>query len=145
MLKFRDIGQVDLEKLRGFEATLSFQLPEDYRRFLEKHNGASFRGARYWVPDLQVEEDLDVLYGFHENPSLDIRSVRKDMDGEVPPNSIIIGDGVGGNLIVLQEGCVSYYDHQYCYPQSSDKSNAYRIADTFTDFLDSLKEPPSNV
>ena len=141
MVDFKVLGTVSPGQADAFEAELGFKLPQDYKMFIEKYNGASFRGALYWVPKLNVREDLDILFGILDNRSLDIRFQRKEMIGEIPNDSLVIGYSSGGGLIVLSQEYVAFYDHSYYYRQSSDSGNAYKIAGSFSEFLAMLEEP----
>jgi hypothetical protein len=134
-------GKLEDDTLMSFEEELSFQLPEDYEHFLRQNNGGNFMGARYRVSDLDADEPLNVLFGINVERAQDLRFWRKEMAGEIPENSLIIGDGTCGGFILLYENCVHFYDHQHYYAQSSKDKNTYRISDSFGEFIDSLKAP----
>jgi hypothetical protein len=81
-----------------------------------------------------------VLFGLnHPKRSLDLRFWQREMAGDIPEKSIIIGNDPGGNLLVLDDKGVYYYDHVHYYPQSSVKKNAYKVASSFTEFLNLLR------
>jgi len=142
MISFRKFEQADSQALAAFESTLPFALPADYRAFLEKHNGGLFKGALFLVPELKTEETLDVLFGFNPKRALDLRFWQKEMAGEIPEKSLIIGKDPGGNLLVLDQEGIYYWDHTHYYPQSSNAKNAYKVASSMTEFLEKLRPPP---
>jgi hypothetical protein len=66
----------------------------------------------------------------------------KSTRGEVPSDSLIIGRDPGSNFVVLETGGdVYYYDHTHAYPQSSEDRNAYKITNSFSEFLKILRMP----
>ena len=140
MTEFKNLGPGNPATIEDFESGLGFTLPLDYKAFLTEHNGARFKsGNHFWVEELKTEEDLDLLYGLFEGHSdLDLRSIHKEMTGEIPAKSLIIGRTSGGGLIVLLPDGLALYDHAHDYRQSSEAGNAYRIAHGFTELLEML-------
>jgi hypothetical protein len=146
MVDFESFEPANQEAVRAFQSSIRFALPADYRRFLEQYNGGKFKGALFRVPVLQTDEALDVLFGLnfgidHPKRSLDLSFWQIEMAGEVPEQSIIIGSDPGGNFLVLDDEGVYYYDHVHYYPQSSVERNAYKVASSFTEFLNLLRPP----
>ena len=95
--------------------------------------------AEFYIEYLEETVYLDTLY------TIDGVSKWSNMwPGDIPPKSILIGDDTRGGQILLwsnggEDDGIYYYDHAYTFGQSSDDSNTYFIADTFTEFIDSLK------
>ena len=128
--------------IKQFESRIGLALPADYKIFLEQHNGGIFHGALFAVPKLGTDEALDILYGFIDSErSLDLRFWQKEMEGEIPENSIIIGTDPGGNTLVLDNEGIYYWDHEHYYPQTSNKKNADKVAGSFTEFMTLLRPP----
>jgi hypothetical protein len=138
MVDCESFGGISVEALELFCKDLPLVLPDGYRAFLQESNGGYFRGNKFPIPELRDGGELDVLFGINLARPLDLRFWMVEMKGEIPAEAIIVGGDPGGNFIVLEDGRVWYYDHQYRFPQSSDNQNSYFVADTFGEFLNLL-------
>lgn len=135
---------IDPATLQAFKSQIAFQLPDDYRAFLRDSNGGSFINE---YPTL-VAETIGAIYcnslfGLGLNSSLDLAFWWKELDGELLPQSLVIGNDPGGGLFLLssalEDNGVFYYDHSYFFRSSTDHLNAYPICNNFTTFLGLLK------
>ena len=63
---------------------------------------------------------------------------------DIPEHSLLIGDFQDGAfLLLIPDGeykGIYYYDHAYSFEQSDDHCNTYFLAETFSDFLDCIKQ-----
>ena len=96
------------EDLARFEAELGVPLPEDYRQFLARFNGALPEPNKFRVSWVDPERgrhypraSLDLLFGLNEEPSSDLRSNRDLLEGSAPEGLLPIGRDPGANLILI--------------------------------------------
>ena len=129
------------------EKSLGFSLPNDYRDFLKLYNGGipeklffSFKGTK------EDSSLVDRLFGFIENEYRNIIEYHRSYKKRIPSNALPIGIDPGGNLILLSVsgpdyGKVYFWDHDWEVEdgQIPDYSNLTLIADSFEEFLNSLK------
>ena len=139
---------IALEKnIKDFEQHIGFSLPDDYKEFLRKYNGGTpkIRYSTFTVADLDEEIPLHVLYGLCVDKKLDLHTWHSEYEDDLGEYSIIIGHDHGSGIIVLVNEAdvkeVYYWDHTFNFEQSSEEENTYKIADSFQDFIDGLKNP----
>ncbi len=138
-------GAATEQDVCAFETSLGVRLPEDYRRFLLKHNGGRPRPATFRIGAAEGESRVHLFLGLHDGPSW--ASLRRDVETlrhRIPRNTIPIGDDPFGNslLLVLQgsrRGELCFWDHE-CEGGPSTWDNVTPVAASFTAFLESLKE-----
>lgn len=139
-------GNVSDKMISEFEHHIGFTLPEDYREFLLKYNGGTSqkRYSTFFVKELNQEISLDVLFGLNVD-KLDLQKWNDEFVDDMLENTIIIGDDPGGGLIVLINGLdmkgVYYWDDSFNFEQSSEERNIYKVADSFHEFIEVLKNP----
>jgi hypothetical protein len=139
MMVFNANGRGTDAAVSAFEADIGFQLPHDYRTFLERHNGGSFGGG---FPEVEADVistvSIDNLLGLDMPRALDLSFWNREMRGEIPPASLLIGTSPGGGFFLLccnpEEAGVYYYDHAYDFPSSADEGNTYFVAKDFGEF-----------
>ena len=125
------------------------EIPNDYKEFLIKTNGG--RNTSYTnlnqleISDIKEVINIDVMFGVNTNiKNADIDQWSSEYADDLFPNSLIIGDTIQHGFVVFwlsgdeNEG-IYYYDDTYEFDSSSDDSNAYFLAKTFTDFQDLIK------
>lgn len=140
-------GKATKESIEELEKTLGFLIPDDYKDFLGEYNGGTskVRYSKFFVKELNQEIPLDVLYGISVKRTFDLSECYEEFEEDMLQNSLIIGDDPGSGLIVLitdpENHGVYYWDHSFHFPQSSEEENTYKIADSFTDFINELKKP----
>jgi len=135
----------------AFEERNRIRLPADYRELLIIHNGGRPVPSVCVVPELGEALRVDMLFGLGHVPSLDLDSWYKEYRSEMPPGFLVIG-GVGPILFILgtqkPDIGVFCWDHSHVLSGSSEEAgNTYRIASTFTEFVNSLRSEavPPNV
>jgi SMI1 / KNR4 family (SUKH-1) len=141
----------DIEK---FETIINTKLPEDYKSFLLKYNGGRpikedcFKYVETINGKTRVTgsgiEWFMALYGGKFNNILKEYNLLK---GRIPYEMIPIANGFCGNAICLcirgaNYGKVYYWDHENENPEDDNPwyENVYLIANSFTDFINSLHE-----
>ncbi|MCC5803760.1 SMI1/KNR4 family protein [Rossellomorea vietnamensis] len=140
-------GKASDESLEKLEELVGFSLPNDYKEFLKEYNGGTskVRYSKFFVNDINQEIPLDVLYGIDVNSTFDLYECNEEFEEDMVPNSLIIGDDPGSGFIVLitdpENYGVYYWDHSFYFPQSSEDENTYKIADSFKDFMNELRNP----
>ncbi|MDA2048984.1 SMI1/KNR4 family protein [Bacillus cereus] len=139
-------GKATEESIEELEEFLGFLLPKDYKKFLSEYNGGTskVRYSKFFVKELNQEIPLDVLYGIGVKKTFDLSECYEEFE-DMLPTSLIIGDDPSSGLIVLitdtENHGVYYWDHSFYFPQSSEEENTYKIADSFKDFINGLKNP----
>lgn len=149
-MNINSFGGTSIEVVNNFENSIGFLLPEDYKNFLLEYNGgtAKIRYSTFKAEGLNENIPLDVLYGIGvEKKQLDLQIINEEYIDDMLPNCIIIGDDPGSGMIVLINNeelkGVYYWDHSFYFKQSREEGNIYKIADSFIDFIQGLKNPQS--
>jgi len=146
MINITSYGQAQESDLEAFEQKLGFPLPTDYRTFLENHNGGRVNSQTFFVEDLGESVLLRAFFGI-KNPveTLNLDFWLNEYKDEIQETALIIGKEPGGGLILYitagDEKGVYFWDHGHFFSESSeDDGNTYFLANTFTEFCDSLKD-----
>lgn len=132
--------------ISSFEQHFDCSLPEDYKRFLQEYNGGfpKEKYSTFNVEELNEDIPLDVLLGIGVR-KFDLQKRNDEYIEDLLPNTIIIGDDPGSNMIVLINDIkmkgVYYWDHSHNFDQSSEEKDIFKIADSFQNFIDGLKNP----
>jgi hypothetical protein len=143
-MNIQSFGKASLLKIGELEKKIGFKLPEDYASFLLKNNGGVVNDSVFFVSDLSEKILFQVFFGLDvKSKSLDIHFWIKEYEGEIPDKSIVIGKDPGGNFILLVNSGKSpgiyYWDYNQAFSKSSEDSNTYFVAKSFTDFIESFK------
>lgn len=129
-----------------FEDDYDLELAQDYRSFLKETNGViSKDGKTFFVKGLDVDIELDSLYGFVKDRDwLDIDFWMKQYASELPNNSVIIGTDILDNFLILicsgESAGVYYWDSSFEFEASTEESNAYFVASSFSDFRNMMED-----
>ena len=134
------------EKILELKELLQLELPSDYTEFLIQTNGGMFEDFDHsFVVSGSEEIEMDVLFGFHEQDSLDLLSWNNEYRRELVNQTVIIGVTLGAGLIIMS--CQKEYEGVYLWddavelPASTEEECVYRIADNFTSFLEMVNGP----
>jgi hypothetical protein len=142
-MNIRSFGQGNVENIKKIERELQVVLPEDYKNFLIKYNGAVIDEAYIYVDDLQQKMRMGLFYGVDVDSYADILKINKEFSDDILENSLLIGtdDGEGWILLICdgENDGIWYYDHSYFFKQSTDDLNTYFVCDTFLDFIKLLE------
>ncbi len=145
-MKIKGFGKLTEKEVIEFEEYLGFELPQDYRKFLKEYNGGipDYNKNCFYIKDLKEETMLDVLNGLTGKRGLDLKRCHDEYKDDLLPKMLIIGRDPGGMMIILsndeKDGGIYLWDHAHEYAQSTEESNSYKIADSFQEFIDNLKE-----
>lgn len=149
---FQKFGHTILleRKIRQFEKENRLALPKDYRRFLLRTNGGTFvpgenneEFTAFAAEGVEESVIIDALFGFGHDRGLNISEWREEYSDELPEECVIIGSSVAGELLLFwEDGRTGVYlwDHCLELDQSTEEECLYRIAGSFSEFFDSLKE-----
>jgi len=147
MMNFTSWGKNDEARITAFENTIGFSLPTDYRLFLAENNGGSINNQAFFVKDLDQDILADVLYGITSplSRSLTLGHWLKEFGDELPEKTLLFGSDPGGGFLMYvtagEDKGVYYWDHAHFFAQSSEEEgNSYFLAESFTDFCDSLMD-----
>jgi len=135
-------------ELISFEkGDIGFQLPDDYRSFLLMYNGGGLSGYSFYAEDIDQEFRTDVFYGLNieGRRAIDLRYWFNTYDDEIPKKSLLIGGDPGGmHLLYVTKGedkGIYLWDHAHRIEgYSEEEGNTYFIAESFEEFIKSLKK-----
>lgn len=141
-MRFVGFGKVSIEQITELEQKYDISLPAEYRDFLLNSNGGiapKDSRATIVLQPISEEIDIEILFGLGLEDCFDIDYWMRQYRDELPPRSLIIGnDTIKGFIILNQEEDkyrVFYWDDERNLKASTDESNAYLIADDFSEFL----------
>lgn len=141
MISINNSGYPQIEKsdVLGLESHFNLSLPSDYVQFLLDYNGGRPEPNYLIIPDLGVEVVLGDFLGIGVEHYDLTKLIHKMMD-DMPKAHLPIGFDPGGNVYFIDStnGEVFYWDAGRHFAESTDEENAYKVADSFTDLLNSL-------
>ena len=146
-----DVGRhLRTEDLDDIERALGKQLPEEYRRFLMRHNGGTPVPSEFGIHGLEGNPygNMQEFFGIDQAlESSDLLWIAREVEDRVHRDFLAIGSTDCGDLICLKTGgdsigSVWFWDSKSESPKPSLK-DLYPIAGGFNDFLGSLKGPES--
>lgn len=141
-----DCDAASAEAIAAFERECGVNLPTDYRGFLSSSAGGSP------TPDWSSFGDRDgdfvmYVYGIHQGAhwkrlSYAVEQFRHDLSRFLP-----VAVSNGGNYFLLRltepdRGAVYFYDHELEGFDPPTFDSLIRISDSFSSWLDSLREVP---
>jgi hypothetical protein len=142
----RPLSPQDIERL---EDMVGVELPVDYKAFLRRYNGGVPKPAAFPIQGFEnnpygVVQVLFRVDGDIESSNLDWNY--EAMNSRIPSSFFPVGCDGSGDLICLSlygddSGAIFFWDY-YDQTPDPDHSNVYRIAGSFSEFLDSLQELP---
>jgi len=135
---------IDIERRLGGE------LPEDYLAFLVKWNGGRPKPDcfPFWEFGWMTDGGIQFFFGVYDDsagyPCYSIANNLDAYDGRIPPGYCPIACDSCGNLVLLgvvgaERGAVYFWDHELETGEPV-MDNMSRIAGSFTEFVESLKE-----
>ena len=139
----RSFGGTSPAAVEAFERRNGLALPEDYRGFLIKHNGALVGPAACFVNGPDQEVLVQVLLGLGREADFDLQGWLDEYRDEMPAGFLIVAVGAGTMLFILGAGAagggVYCWDHAHAFEGSSEEDgNTYWVAATFAGFVDAL-------
>jgi len=151
----------------AFEQENKVLLPADYRECLLKHNGGEPQPANFDFSDgteltgsavqefyaIYTKPETETGLSYNLNLARTFRTYKRMGAPRMPNELIPIGADVGDNQICLcvsgeHTGCIYYWDHELectggTYEDGTPVTmweNCFFVANSFTEFLDSLHE-----
>jgi len=100
-MNIKSFGQGCVEHIEKIEKELKVILPEDYKNFLLKYNGAVIKDAYIYVKDLQQKMIMGCFYGVDLKNYADILETNKEFSDDILDNFLLIGTDVGEGWILL--------------------------------------------
>jgi len=134
--------EISEHEINAVEKELGIKLPTDYRQFLLANNGGLPEECIFDIPNLG--QSSLVFYGVHTGEEhSDFLLACMAYRNRLPGNSFPVGFDPGGNLICLvaedkHDWALYFWDHERDN-SPPELSKMYRLADSFSDFIDSLQ------
>lgn len=133
---------IDEHELKVIEGMLGVSFPSDYRTFLLTNNGGLASECIFEIPGRG--QSSVVFYGVNAaNIQDDLLAACESYASRLPSKTVPIGFDPGGNQICLyfdqERGCAVYFWDHEIEARSFDLLNMWRLADNFSDFIDSLQ------
>lgn len=142
---FKKFDGANEKLIKEFEEEIKFELPIDYSEFLLETNGGTFDNFEngFMIESNNEEIQMDSLFGFKDERSLNLINWYKEYKLELPENTLIIGNTYGAGLILLiwknDIKGVYLWGDSLELENSTEDSCTYKIADSFNDFIDMIK------
>ena len=147
--------KIDSMDIVRVENLFGFDLPEDYKSFLLKFNGGRPKPSTFdfiGVDNLKNSTDIRIFFSIRdtEKKADDLENnIAFYWDNERLAKSVIpIAADFGGNLISMSisgdnYGKIFFWDHEFEL-ELDDDENLAKLADSFTDFIDTLHDNADN-
>lgn len=139
------------EDIRDLETRLRVALPEEFKEFLLKYNGGRPTPDAFPFEGLENNPYGAIQVFFRIGGPIESSTFDWNMhimEGRLPAGLFPIACDGGGDLICLSlsgddAGAVVFWD-SFGEPKGPSYSDVYRIADSFTAFLDGLQPLPED-
>lgn len=136
------------EKLAAAETRLRVRLPDDFRAFVQEHNGTSPEpgNLRLEEPARSAKDGrvaLAFILGIGARPSMDVERLARDYRGRIPEGFVPIGRDPGASLFLMRvsgepRGAVYFWDSEAERPEGPSLDNVHLAARSFTALLAKL-------
>lgn len=133
---------VTSEYLDTLEAQIGCSLPADYKDFILTTGGVlGLTRASFPVHGFEETECIAVIFGRDGGSNYDLIANFKDLGEDLEVPVLPIGSDHFGNYLFLglhgeQKGKFYFWE---LHPASDAETNVHWVADTFTQFIDSLR------
>jgi cell wall assembly regulator SMI1 len=142
-----DTSLADIEAISQFETNREIVFPSLYRDFLVAKNGGIPDLKYYPIVGMHLNPFGGIQLFFGLNKKIQHYSLEEAYDlyaGGIPHGIVPIADDGGGNYVCLDlrngKERVAYWDKRHFWGTGQwRESDLYRVADTFAEFLTSLK------
>lgn len=85
-------GEGDIKNIEELEVKSDIKLPDDYKDFLIKNNGARVNDGIFYVKALDEDIILHIFFGTKlEKKALNLEFWHQEYGDEIPENSLLIG------------------------------------------------------
>lgn len=123
----------------AYDIATGLGLPAEYVQFLATRNGGICRQDRNIRLSDGTEVLCDCLFGFDLHPGVDFQFWQRELEDDLPKDSVVIGNDPGGAFFILlkERGIwkLMYYDHAHRLPSSDDEGNTYECQLSLYDLL----------
>lgn len=141
--------QLSPEDIRRIESLTGISIPDEYRAFLLKHNGGRPIPNTFPIEGLENNPfgDIQVFFGIDDPvESCNVYWNYEVHKGRIPSNLLPIACDDGGDLICVSlfgedAGALLFWD-RHTEPRQPSYENVYRIAASFSEFIDGIRELP---
>lgn len=144
MIKVQSFGiPLDLNSFESFKGLVGIDLPEDYVKFLKEYNGGEPEDCVGYLSEVSIEDyAIQDFFGMNLEVYNDLKKVYTSYINILPENCIAIAEVVGGYKICMSLksnnfGTIWYWCHDE-HDDGEDLEKLYFVANTFTDFIESL-------
>ena len=109
-------GKVSFVDISKLQFTIGYDLPEQYKRFLLKHNGGRIEPDTFNISDNGTASAIQFLYGFTKNINYDIKATYQNwLSHGYPSEYLPIGTDSLGNRILInlkeKNGNIFFWPH----------------------------------
>lgn len=146
-IKSNNPGTLPEHILKVLERYWDYKLPDTYRDFLIMNNGGEPGSCYFTFKDSSDGSDVRYFLGIFPDKDNDLLNHLKIYKNRLPDNIFPIAYDSCGNLICISvkgpdRGKVYFWDHEMeaGEGQEPDYSNLTLIADSFSEFLENLKD-----
>lgn len=146
-LRLAHPGTLSDQILKVLERYWELKLPDPYRDFLLLNNGGEPEACHFKFKDGTGASDVRFFLGIYPDKDNDLLNHLKIYKKRLPLNVFPIAYDSGGNLILISvkgpdRGKVYFWDHEMEVGEGEmpDYSNLTLIADTFSEFIENLKD-----
>jgi len=142
-------GPLDKNCLSALEQIWGFKLPEDYRNFLLQYNGGESDKKAFNFYETREGSILHPFFGIYRDSNYNLLLNISLFLNRIPSNCIPIASDTFGNQILISvknpdRGKIYWWDHEReADPNQGEKpdySNLVLVANSFTEFIENLKD-----
>ena len=139
--------QLSLESISLLEEKISAKLPLEYKSYLLLHNGGHPLKDFYPLINSKLTEEADVAWflAFYDGEYENLVDDYNTYKNRIPQGFVPIARGSGGDLVCLcveglEYGKLYFWNHDWEADEGEEVTfdNTYLIANSFTDFINSL-------
>ena len=144
VIESNPFGSLTEERLRQFEVRFQMRLPEEYRDFLLKHNGALVEPTEFLIEDGEESSSIcGYFYGIAAGEFRNLEEEHASNQGYLPDECLAVADDGCGNYVCLavsgeERGKMFFFDHET--DAQCVVGDMRLIATSFHAFLDGLHE-----
>lgn len=129
------------EKVELFEKNFNLSLPNEYRQFIINTDGAFINYALVEIPGSTYEPCVNQIIGITEAQVEGLTWFKESYEDELLNDFVIIASGDDMIVMDTETEKIYFWDDGSCIPESEDgKFNIYKVADSFKEFIDNLKD-----
>lgn len=139
------LEKVSLEEVKVFEDKVGLVFPDDYKKFLIKHNGGTPSLDNFNFYGKEEGSTIKRFFGVTSNSKNSVDWILDVYEGRLPKDFLPVADDLGGNLILLdcsfeQKG-VFFWDHEEEAEEGEEPTmdNMCYLSKNFDSFLSALE------